>query len=48
MLLLVGNRTSGLDSDRVQNKVLDMENYDRGEKLGEGAWGVVTSAVSYD
>lgn len=25
-----------------------MENYERGEKLGEGAWGVVTSAVSYD
>lgn len=23
-----------------------MENYERGEKLGEGAWGVVTSAVS--
>lgn len=25
-----------------------MENYERGEKLGEGAWGVVTAAVSLE
>ena len=28
-------------------RLVGMENYERGEKLGEGAWGVVTSAVSF-
>lgn len=30
----------------LQHPLRKMENYERGEKLGEGAWGVVTSAVS--
>lgn len=45
-LVEISTRLQGEVGPTSQLYRVGMENYERGEKLGEGAWGVVTSAVS--